>query len=140
MASCVSALVYNNMLSLACTLLSDHLRLHFISARPGETLLVTRDMGSASKAQHCQTTTNEVANASKSGSHKQQNSQIVVSSVCADSSSRHRVFHSEGSGSNRSIPAHESMRVQQWNPLNVCSGWVVDRAVPGFLNVSGFWQ
>eukprot|EP00971_Amphidinium_carterae_P159084 3153991-Amphidinium_carterae.1 len=40
MASCVSALVYNNMLSLACIVLSDHLRLHFNSARPGETLLV----------------------------------------------------------------------------------------------------
>eukprot|EP00971_Amphidinium_carterae_P260379 5166010-Amphidinium_carterae.1 len=34
MASCVSALVYKNMLSLACTVLSDHLRLHFVSARP----------------------------------------------------------------------------------------------------------
>eukprot|EP00971_Amphidinium_carterae_P191205 3794551-Amphidinium_carterae.1 len=34
MAACVSALVCNNMLSLACTVLSDHLRLHFVSARP----------------------------------------------------------------------------------------------------------
>eukprot|EP00971_Amphidinium_carterae_P054165 1066703-Amphidinium_carterae.1 len=40
MASCVCALLYNNIQSLACIGLTDHLRLHFISARPGETLLV----------------------------------------------------------------------------------------------------
>eukprot|EP00971_Amphidinium_carterae_P281844 5594731-Amphidinium_carterae.1 len=40
LASCVPALLYNNMQSLACTVLSDHLRLHFTSTRPGETLLL----------------------------------------------------------------------------------------------------
>eukprot|EP00971_Amphidinium_carterae_P269597 5348200-Amphidinium_carterae.1 len=34
MASCVSALSYNNIQFLACTVLTDHLRLHFIAARP----------------------------------------------------------------------------------------------------------
>eukprot|EP00971_Amphidinium_carterae_P065679 1301791-Amphidinium_carterae.1 len=34
MASCVSALVHNNIHSLACILLTAHLRLHFIAARP----------------------------------------------------------------------------------------------------------
>eukprot|EP00971_Amphidinium_carterae_P034674 682374-Amphidinium_carterae.1 len=40
MAACVSALLYNNMQSLACIVSTDHLRLPFIAARPGETLLV----------------------------------------------------------------------------------------------------
>eukprot|EP00971_Amphidinium_carterae_P162452 3220456-Amphidinium_carterae.1 len=34
MAACVSALLHNNMQSLACIALTDHLRLHFIAARP----------------------------------------------------------------------------------------------------------
>eukprot|EP00971_Amphidinium_carterae_P229021 4542965-Amphidinium_carterae.1 len=34
MASCASALLYNNIQSLACSALTDHLRLHFNSARP----------------------------------------------------------------------------------------------------------
>eukprot|EP00971_Amphidinium_carterae_P105426 2087634-Amphidinium_carterae.1 len=89
MASCVSALLYNNMQSMACIVLTDHLRLHFVATDPGEVLL-TRDMGSASRAKHCETTTNEVAKACKSGSHKRQGSQIVVSGVCADSSARCR--------------------------------------------------
>eukprot|EP00971_Amphidinium_carterae_P313863 6237881-Amphidinium_carterae.1 len=38
MASCVSALLYNNMLSLACVVLADHLRLHFIASRPGDSV------------------------------------------------------------------------------------------------------
>eukprot|EP00971_Amphidinium_carterae_P294125 5839980-Amphidinium_carterae.1 len=33
-ASCVAALFDNNTVSLACTVLTDHLRLHFIAARP----------------------------------------------------------------------------------------------------------
>eukprot|EP00971_Amphidinium_carterae_P247908 4922707-Amphidinium_carterae.1 len=40
MASCVPALLYNNRQSLACTVIADHLRLHFIATNPGETLLV----------------------------------------------------------------------------------------------------
>eukprot|EP00971_Amphidinium_carterae_P148855 2950971-Amphidinium_carterae.1 len=75
------------MQSLACTLTTDHLRFHFVGARPGEVFLVARDMGSANRSKHCQNTTNEVAKASKFGSYKRQGSQIVVSSVCADSSS-----------------------------------------------------
>eukprot|EP00971_Amphidinium_carterae_P255046 5063157-Amphidinium_carterae.1 len=62
---------------LACTLTTDHLRFHFVGAHPGEVLLVARDMGSASRAKHCQNTTNEVAKASMSGSHKRQGSRIV---------------------------------------------------------------
>eukprot|EP00971_Amphidinium_carterae_P151354 3000851-Amphidinium_carterae.1 len=73
----------------ACIVLTDHLRLHFIAAKPvgSSFLLQTRDMGSASSAKHCQNTTNEVAKVAKSGSDTQQGSQIVVPSVCADSSS-----------------------------------------------------
>eukprot|EP00971_Amphidinium_carterae_P146308 2900083-Amphidinium_carterae.1 len=77
MASCVPALVYSNRQSLACTVTADHLRFHFTATNPGETLLVTRDMGSAIKTKHCQNTTNKVAKAVKSCSHKQQGSQIV---------------------------------------------------------------
>eukprot|EP00971_Amphidinium_carterae_P138467 2743581-Amphidinium_carterae.1 len=62
------------MQSLACTVTTDHLRFHFVVTTPGET---TRDMGSANKAKHCQNTTNEVARASKFGSHKRQGSQFV---------------------------------------------------------------
>eukprot|EP00971_Amphidinium_carterae_P046428 914276-Amphidinium_carterae.1 len=62
-------------------------------------------MGSASRAQCYQNATNKVAKAPKSGSHTQQGSQIVVSSVCADSNSRCRLFHSEGRESNRSTPS-----------------------------------
>eukprot|EP00971_Amphidinium_carterae_P185456 3682189-Amphidinium_carterae.1 len=39
MASCVPALLYNNMQSLACAVTSDHLRLHFVATRPGDALL-----------------------------------------------------------------------------------------------------
>eukprot|EP00971_Amphidinium_carterae_P243375 4832662-Amphidinium_carterae.1 len=77
MASFVPALLYDNMPALACTVTTDHLRFHFAATNPGEVVFVARDMGSASKAQHCQNTTNEVAKTSKSGSHKQQASQIV---------------------------------------------------------------
>eukprot|EP00971_Amphidinium_carterae_P316790 6297281-Amphidinium_carterae.1 len=34
MASCVAALLYNNMQALSCTLTTDHLRFHFVGARP----------------------------------------------------------------------------------------------------------
>eukprot|EP00971_Amphidinium_carterae_P115306 2283625-Amphidinium_carterae.1 len=90
MASCVAALLYNNMQSLACIVVTDHLRFHFIAASPvGITLLLqTRDMGSASRAKPFLYTIYEVAKASKSCSHKQ-------------------------GGSKRRTPAHESMREQQ---------------------------
>eukprot|EP00971_Amphidinium_carterae_P244065 4846276-Amphidinium_carterae.1 len=40
MASCVSAVLYNNMQSLSCTVTIDYLRLHFVATKPGEVLLV----------------------------------------------------------------------------------------------------
>eukprot|EP00971_Amphidinium_carterae_P264138 5240025-Amphidinium_carterae.1 len=62
------------MQSFACTVTTDHLRFHFVATNPAR--------------RQCQNTTIEVGKASCS--HKQQSSHIVVSGVCADSSSRCR--------------------------------------------------
>eukprot|EP00971_Amphidinium_carterae_P126665 2509377-Amphidinium_carterae.2 len=39
-ASCVPLLLYSNVLSAACPVISDHLRFHFVDTRPGEVLVV----------------------------------------------------------------------------------------------------
>eukprot|EP00971_Amphidinium_carterae_P097349 1926259-Amphidinium_carterae.1 len=147
MASCLPALLYNNMLPMACTVVTDHLRLHFVAARPGETLLVavlhTCILQSAARFYCRHVTWAEPANQRIA---RTQQARLQRRRLALASSRVHALWFLASvlvAAPGLVYSTVKAVSQADWGKTSQALSTNVrnpSNAVPGFVQVSGFWQ